>query len=241
MISSGPMVDPIVAASLLSADFSDMRAAVSLIGTSGADWIHFDVMDGRFVPDLTFGPKMLADLRGASRLPFDVHLMTVEPERLAPAFIAAGADYVTFHMEAAAHAHRLAASIRESGARPGVSIVPSTPAASLEEILPFVDLILVMTVDPGAGGQSMIPSCLAKAARLVALRKELGLGYLVSIDGGVNAESLPMIADARPDVLVMGSAFFAAEDPKAAVCAAKDAFAARGGARGASGRMADVR
>jgi len=126
------------------------------------------------------------------------------------------------------------------GAQEQASSLEET-AASLEEILPFVDLILVMTVDPGAGGQSMIPSCLAKAARLVALRKELGLGYLVSIDGGVNAESLPMIADARPDVLVMGSAFFAAEDPKAAVCAAKDAFAARGGARGASGRMADVR
>jgi ribulose-phosphate 3-epimerase len=224
MISSGPMVEPIVAPSLLAADFSDMRRAVSLIGDSGADWIHFDVMDGRFVPDLTFGPKMLADLRGSTALPFDVHLMTVEPERLAPAFIAAGAEYVTFHAEAAVHAHRLACSIRDAGARPGVSIVPSTPVSVLDELLPYVDLVLVMTVDPGAGGQAMIPSCLEKAARLVSLRKERGLSYLVSIDGGVNAESLPRIARARPDVLVMGSAFFAAADPSAVVSSAKASY-----------------
>jgi ribulose-phosphate 3-epimerase len=230
------MKEPLVAPSLLSADFSDMRAAVSRIEASGADWIHFDVMDGRFVPDLTFGPKMVGDLRSSSRLPFDVHLMTVEPERLADAFIAAGADYLTFHLEAEVHAHRLAARIRRTGARPGISIVPSTPAAALEEILPFVDLVLVMTVDPGAGGQSMIPACLDKAARLAALRDERGLGFLVSIDGGVNAESLPRIAESGPDVLVMGSAFFAAEDPRTIVGSARAAYAAARGAGGSRPR-----
>lgn len=230
------MEEPIVAPSVLAADFSDMRSAVSLIGASGGDWIHFDVMDGRFVPDITFGPKMIADLRTASTLPFDVHLMTVEPERLAPAFIAAGADYITFHFEAATHAHRLAVAIRDAGARPGVSIVPSTPAAALDEILPFVDLVLVMTVDPGAGGQALIPSCLAKAKRLADLRKERGLSYLVSIDGGVNAAVLPSVAEAGPDVLVMGSAFFAARDPKAAVSATKAAYAARRLADGPAAR-----
>jgi ribulose-phosphate 3-epimerase len=218
------MKEPIIAPSLLAADFSDMRSAVSLIEKSGADWIHFDVMDGRFVPELTFGPKMIADLRPVSSLPFDAHLMTVEPERLAPAFIAAGADSVTFHYEAAVHAHRLAASIREQGAKSGVSIVPSTPVSALEEILPYVDLVLVMTVDPGYGGQTMLPLCLTKAARLIETREERRLDYLVAIDGGVNAESLPQIAAVSPDVLVMGSAFFAANDRAALVKAVKRSY-----------------
>jgi ribulose-phosphate 3-epimerase len=170
-------------------------------------------MDGRFVPALTFGPKMAADLRPRTRLPLDVHLMTVEPERLAPAFIEAGADSLTFHLEAAPHAHRLAETIRASGAKPGISIVPSTPASLLSELLPVVDLVLVMTVDPGAGGQALIPSCLQKCAILAAERKARGLSFLISVDGGINQGTAGLASAAGADILVMGSALFSAPDP----------------------------
>jgi ribulose-phosphate 3-epimerase len=203
-----------VAPSVLSADFSDFAGAIREIDDSLAPWIHLDVMDGRFVPNLSFGPKLVEDIRPLTGAFFDVHLMTVEPESLVPLFAKAGADQITFHIEAAVHAHRLLEQIRDLGKKTGISLVPSTPVSAIGELLPFVDYVLVMTVNPGFGGQTIIPRCLNKVRLLAKLREEEGCAYRIAVDGGVNQETAAMIRDAGADVLITGSAFFRAPDKK---------------------------
>ena len=202
------MKSRILSPSLLSADFSSLEKAVKLCEEKGAGAVHIDVMDGHFVPQITYGQPVIKSIRKLTDLPFDVHLMVERPGEMIESFAQAGADWITFHQEAAVHADRIIGQIHSLGKKAGISIVPSTPVCLIKEILPLVDLVLVMTVNPGFGGQKFIPYCGDKIAELAAIRKEKGYDFLISVDGGVNAENLSSVLDLGADVVVSGSAFF---------------------------------
>lgn len=202
------MKTPVLAPSLLSADFCSLERAIKQIEDNNGSVVHIDVMDGSFVPEITYGQPVVRSIRRLTKLPFDVHLMVEHPETQLKTFADAGADWITFHIEAAVHAHRIIQQIHELGKKAGVSIVPSTPISSIKEILECADIILVMTVNPGYGGQKLIPSCLKKVSELKRLREENNYDYLISVDGGVNNDTLKSVIDAGADVIVSGSSFF---------------------------------
>jgi ribulose-phosphate 3-epimerase len=197
-----------IAPSILSADFARLGEQVKEAEVAGADWIHVDVMDGHFVPNITIGPPVVRALRAVTSLPLDVHLMITAPDRYLAEFVHAGADRLTVHVETCDHMHRTIQAIRELGAKPGVTLNPGTPLSTLEEILPEVDLVLVMSVSPGFGAQAFIPSSTFKIARLRSLLDEIGSQADVEVDGGINSDTVAEVVEAGATVLVAGSAIF---------------------------------
>lgn len=197
-----------IAPSILSADFAKLGEEIKEVEKGGADYIHVDVMDGHFVPNITIGPLITEAIRPITDLPLDVHLMIENPDTYIPAFIEAGASIITVHQEACPHLHRTLQLIKTGGVKAGVVINPATPVEMIKEILPIVDMVLVMTVNPGFGGQSFIHEVLPKIATLDQWRKEHHYTYEIEIDGGVNAETAKLCTDNGADVLVAGSAIF---------------------------------
>jgi ribulose-phosphate 3-epimerase len=199
---------PLISPSILSADFAQLGAEIAAIDAAGADWIHVDVMDGHFVPNLTLGPPIIKALRGHSKKPFDVHLMINPVDPFIAAYADAGADVITIHAEAGAHVHRSLQLIRSLGKNAGIALNPGTPAKMIEYLIDSVDLVLVMTVNPGFGGQSFIESQLAKISAVRRMIEKSGRDIHLQVDGGVNTETAPRVLAAGADVLVAGTACF---------------------------------
>jgi ribulose-phosphate 3-epimerase len=203
-----------IAPSILSADFTHLADEIAKVTEAGADMIHVDVMDGHFVPNFTIGPPIVKAIRKVTRLPLDVHLMMTNPEDFISEFIKAGSNYITVHVETCPHLHRTIQSIKEEGVKAGVTLNPATPLSSVEEILGEVDLLLIMSVNPGFGGQSFIPSVLEKLRRARKMIDERGLNVELEIDGGVKVENIAAMAQAGADIFVSGSAIFQSKDYK---------------------------
>lgn len=207
-----------IAPSLLSADFSRLGADIEMVEKGGAEVIHYDVMDGHFVPNLTIGPLVLKDIRKCTELPIDVHLMIENPDQYIPDFAKAGADWISVHVETCPHLHRTIQLIKELGKKAGVVLNPHTPLSSIDEILPDLDFVLIMSVNPGFGGQKLITSCIDKIAKLKATLKERNLEHIfIEIDGGVKLDNLKSVIDAGTDVVVSGSGIFNTADPIATI------------------------
>lgn len=210
-------MERIIAPSVLSADFGHLERDVKMVEQSAAAWIHVDVMDGLFVPNLSFGFPVLRAIRRAAAKPLDVHLMIVEPERYIARFAHEGADWITFHLEATQDALHCIHLIRESGAKVGVSVKPKTPIEALRPILKEVDMVLVMSVEPGFGGQKFIPESLDRIRAVRRMAEEMNPTLLIEVDGGISAENAGEVFDAGANVLVAGSSIFKAADPEAEI------------------------
>jgi ribulose-phosphate 3-epimerase len=211
----------LVAPSILSADFTRLGDAIGMLDASDADWIHCDVMDGRFVPNISFGMPVLKAVKRIARKPLDVHLMIAEPERYLADFKAAGADHLTIHAEACIHLDRTLRAIRELGMRPGIALNPSTPVESIEYVLPLADIVCLMSVNPGFGGQRFLHYVSEKVTRLRAMADSARLRLHIEVDGGINADTGSMMLQAGADVLIAGSYVFDAPDPAGVIAGLK--------------------
>lgn len=210
-------METIVAPSILSCDFAYVARDVEMVNRSQADWLHVDVMDGVYVPNISFGLPVVAAMKRHSEKPLDVHLMIVQPERYLRQFREAGADSISIHIEACVHLHAAVHEIRALGARPGVAINPHTPVSALEEILPYIDIVCLMSVNPGFGGQDFIETSYAKCRKLRNMIMKAGCNVLIEMDGGVKSENAQQVLDAGADVLVSGSGVFRQSDPPAVI------------------------
>jgi ribulose-phosphate 3-epimerase len=206
-----------IAPSILSADFTKLGQQIEIVEGAGASLLHVDVMDGRFVPNITVGLPVVQAISRATQLPIDAHLMIVEPGRYAEQFVKAGAQMVSIHVEADPHAHRTLSAIRAAGGQAGIAINPATPLSALDEALKFADYVLLMSVNPGFGGQAFIPESLDKVRRLRKMIDERGLTARIEIDGGIDAENIAEVASAGAEIIVSGSAIFGAPDPAVAL------------------------
>lgn len=197
-----------IAPSVLSADFSNLETEVKLIEKSGGDWIHFDVMDGHFVPNLTFGAGVLEAIRPHTNLPIDAHLMVENPESMISEFAKAGADYITVHVESTPHIHRAIQMIKKEGIKAGITLNPGTPVSAIEPVLSMVDLVLIMTVNPGFGGQKFLPEVVEKIEKVNEIRAKNDYQFLIQVDGGISDQTINHCAEAGADVFVAGSYIF---------------------------------